>query len=95
MNDIQYPLYKDPLFSKAKKIADYEKLKSLHLSVCEMIENIGEKVEVHSRPRNPRQDMMQRSNKNNIRVLHQRKIRIEERMVVLEESIRKDIESEK
>ena len=92
MSDILYPLYRDELFSKAKKFSDYEKLKVLHRSVCFMLEKLEEKVEVHGKPRNPRQDIMQRMDQNNLRGLQQRKKRLEEKMIVLEQSIKEDID---
>ena len=35
-------IYKEDLFIKAKRVADYDKLKMLHLSIISMIEKIEE-----------------------------------------------------
>lgn len=92
-NDIQYPLYRDSLFAKAKRLADYEKIKSLHRSVTDMIEKTESLVKSARPPRNPRQDIMQRQDKNNLRVLLRQKQRLEERMKELERMIREDIDT--
>ena len=91
--EIMYPLYRDHLFAKAKRLADYEKMKSLYRSVTEMIEHTEPKVNSARTPRNPRQDIMQRQDKNNLRVLLRQKQRLEERMQELEWMIREDMES--
>lgn len=92
-NDIKYPLYRDSLFAKAKRIADYEKMKSLHRSVTEMIEKTEPLVKSARPPRNPRQDIMQRQDKNNFRVLQRQKQRLEERMKDLEWTIKADMDA--
>lgn len=91
--EIMYPLYRDNLFAKAKRIADYEKMKSLHRSITEMIEKTEPLVKSARPPRNPRQDIMQRQDKNNLRVLLRQKQRLEERMKELERMIREDIDT--
>ena len=88
-----YPLYRDNLFAKAKRIADYEKMKSLYNSVIEMIEKTEPKVKSAGAPRNPRQDILQRQDKNNLRVLYRQKQRLEERLRSLEWTIRADIDA--
>lgn len=88
-----YPLYRDNLFAKAKRLADYEKMKSLHRSITEMIEKTEPLVKSARPPRNPRQDIMQRQDKNNLRVLQRQKQRLEERMKDLEWAIRTDIDA--
>ena len=88
------PFQRGEVLTKLNRISSLEKFKVLHRSVCWMIENITEKVGFQNPPRNPRQDILQRCDKNNLRVLQQRKIRLEEKMELLEESIKKDIESE-
>jgi hypothetical protein len=90
---IMYPLYRDNLFAKAKRLADYEKMKSLHRSITEMIEKTEPMVKSERPPRNPRQDIMQRQDKNNLRVLLRQKQRLEERMKDLEWAIRADIDA--
>lgn len=92
-NNIQYPLYRDNLFSKFKKLEDYEKMKNLHQAIIEMIEKTEPKIKSAGAPRNPRQDIMQRQDKNNLRVLHRQKQRLEERMKDLEWAIRADIDA--
>ena len=94
MNDIKYPLYKDPLFAKAKRVDDYKKLKHLHRSICDMIDNLDEKIAVHGNPRNPRQDILQRQDTNNFRILQRQKLHLEEKMKILEESIKNDMEND-
>lgn len=91
--NIQYPLYRDNLFAKVKRIADYEKAKDLHRSITEMIETTQGKVERHQRPNNPRQDILQRCDKNNLRILLRQKQRLEDKMVSLERMIREDIDT--
>jgi hypothetical protein len=91
--EIMYPLYRDNLFAKAKRIADYEKMKSLYNSVIEMIEKTEPKVKSAGAPRNPRQDILQRQDKNNLRVLYRQKQRLEERLRSLEWTIRADIDA--
>lgn len=91
--EIMYPLYRDNLFAKAKRLADYEKMKSLHRSVTGMIEKTEPLVKSARPPRNPRQDIMQRQDKNNLRVLQRQKQRLEERMKNLEWAIRSDIDA--
>lgn len=93
--DIQYPLYRDELFSKAKRMADYEKLKVLYQSVCWMLNEVEEKIDVHGAPRNPRQDILQKQDRNNFRVLQQRKLRLEQKMKVYENLIQEDIDRSK
>lgn len=88
-----YPLYRDNLFANVKKISDYEKMKALHRSITEMIEKTEPKVNSAGAPRNPRQDIMQRQDKNNLRVLLRQKQRLEERMQELERAIQEDIDS--
>lgn len=88
-----YPLYRDHIFATAKRIADYEKMKELHRSITEMIEKIEPKIKSAMPPRNPRQDIMQRQDKNNIRVLQRQKQRLEERLKDLERMIKEDIDS--
>ena len=88
-----YPLYRDNLFAKAKRLADYEKMKSLHQSVMEMVEKTEPKVKSAGAPRNPRQDIMQRQDKHNLMVLQRQKQRLEERMKDLEWTIRADIDA--
>ena len=92
-NDIQYPLYRDNLFSKLKRMEDYRRMKSLHRSITEMIEKTEPLVKSARPPRNPRQDIMQRQDKNNLRVLLRQKQRLEERMKDLEWTIRSDIDA--
>jgi hypothetical protein len=94
MNDIKYPLYNDPLFAKAKRVDDYEKIKNLHRSVCKIIERLDDKISVHGNPKNPRQDVLQFQDTNNFRLLQRQKLHLEEKMKVLEESIKKDMENE-
>lgn len=91
--EIMYPLYRDNLFSKLKRMEDYTMLKNLHQSVTEMIEKTEPKVRSARLPRNPRQDIMQRQDKNNLRVLQRQKQRLEDRMKDLEKLIREDIDS--
>ena len=92
MSDILYPLYRDPIFSNAKKFVDYEKLKNMHKSISSMINQLSERVETHGKPRNPRQDFLQNSDKLKLRSLQQRKTHIEEKMVALENTIKTDID---
>ena len=91
--EIMYPLYTDNLFAKAKRIDDYKKTKELHRSITDMIEKTEPKVKSAGAPRNPRQDTMQRQDKNNLRVLLRQKQRLEERMKELERMIREDIDT--
>lgn len=91
--EIMYPLYRDNLFSKLKRMEDYTTLKTLHQSVIEMIGKTEPKVRSARLPRNPRQDIMQRQDKNNLRVLQRQKQRLEDRMRDLEKMIREDIDS--
>lgn len=86
-----YPLYTDDLFAKAKRIDDYKKMKELHRSITDMIEKTEPKIGSFCPPKNPRQDIKQRQDKNNLRVLQRQKQRLEERMIDLEKMIRKDI----
>lgn len=94
-NTIQYPLYRDELFSKAKRVADYEKLKTLHRSVSWMIGHIGEEMEKWGTPRNRRQQLLQEADIRNLRRLKRQKERIEERMSAMEKVIRLDIDRSK
>lgn len=91
--DIQYPLYRDNLFSKLKRVEDYRRMKELHRSITEMIEKTEPLVKSARPPRNPRQDIMQRQDKNNLRVLLRQKQRLEDRMKDLERMIREDIDT--
>jgi hypothetical protein len=95
MNDIKYPLYRDDIFSKAKRMEDYTKCKGLYQSVCSRIHIINEKIESSGLPKNPRQDISQQCDKHDIRILQCQKLRLEERMKILEEAIKKDIEDSK
>lgn len=94
MHDIQYPLYRDELFSKAKRLSDYEKTKTLYQSVCWMIEHVENSIKNQQPPRNPRQDILQRCDKNNIHVLYRRKDRLEQNLKLLEEGIKKDMQED-
>lgn len=89
---ILYPLYRDNLFAKAKRLADYEKLKHHYQLVNEMIDKLSEKIDYQQIPRNPRQDILQRCDKNNVRILLRQKQRLEEKMLYLEGIIREDID---
>lgn len=91
-NTIQYPLYRDELFSKAKRVSDYEKLKTLHRSVCWMINHIEEDMQRWGAPRNPRQDILQNIDRRNHQRLLRQKERIEERMKNMEKVIQLDID---
>jgi hypothetical protein len=95
MNDIKYPLYRDDIFSKAKRMEDYSKYKGLYQSICSKINTTNEKIESSGLPRNPRQDISQQCDKNNIRILQRQKLHLEEKMKILEEAIKKDIEDSK
>ena len=83
------------LFSKAKKIADYEKLRTLHYSICKRIGHIDENMLEWKLPTNPRQDMLQKFERQNLPRLKRQKERIEKQMVMLEELIKEDIEQSK
>ena len=92
-HNIQYPLYRDNLFAKAKRLADYEKLKHHFNLINEMINKTNGQIERHQTPRNPRQDILQACDKNNIRILLRQKQRLEGKLKDLEQSIREDIDS--
>jgi hypothetical protein len=96
-NIIQYPLYRDELFSKAKRFSDYEKLKVLHRSICRMIDHVKESLELYEDAvmLNKRQQSMRNWDQNNYNRLLRQKTRLEEKMKSYEELIRKDIEFEK
>ena len=66
MNDIKYPLYEDSLFSKVKRLDDYDKLKKSYLSICRMLEGMGDRNEFQRAPRNPREDLMKQYGKHSI-----------------------------
>lgn len=85
-------IYKEDLFVKAKRVADYDKLKRLHLSILSMIEKIEEEIRIQTRPRNPREDVQQTCNKNSLRVLYRQRSNSEQKMALLEETIKKDME---
>jgi len=93
MGDILYPLYRDPLFAKAKHMDDYAKLKELYQMVCSQINRLDEKIETHGKPMGPRQDILQKTDKNTHRILLRRKERLEKQMADLAESIKKDIDT--
>jgi hypothetical protein len=96
MNDILYPLHRDELFSKAKRFADYEKLKVLHRSVCWQIEHLEEETEIRNQlPMNKRQQILHNYDMNNLRTLGRRKQRLEERMKEYETLIQQDIDQSK
>lgn len=85
-------IYKEDLFIKAKRVADYDKLKMLHLSIISMIEKIEEDIRIQIKPRNPREDVKQTCNKNTLRILYRQRSNSEQKMALLEGIIRKDIE---
>jgi hypothetical protein len=91
--EIMHPLYRSKLFFNLKRLADYEKMKILHQSIMDMIEKTEPKVKSARPPRNPRQDIIQRQDKNNLRVLQRQKQRLEERMNNLERMIQEDIDA--
>jgi len=95
MNDIKYPLYEDPLFSRAKRLDNYNKLKKSYLSICQMIEEWGNKTELKGIPRGPREDLMKQYDKHSIIIWQRQKLRLEERLSTLEKEIQKDIEDSK
>jgi len=90
-NDIKYPLYRDDLFAKAKRVDDYRKLKILHGAICSMMDELKVKVETSGRPRNPRQDILQQKDKTNLRGYENRRIHLEEKMLILENKIKQDM----
>jgi len=59
-----------------------------------MIDNLDEKISVHGNPKNPRQDILQFQDTNNFRILQRQKLHLEEKMKILEESIKKDMEND-
>jgi len=88
MGDILYPLYRDPIFSQAKELDDYRKLKELYQMVCSQIERLDEKIETHGKPMGPRQDILQKTDKNTHRILLRRQERLAKQMALLEKSIK-------
>lgn len=92
--DIQYPLYRDDLFSKAKRLSDYEKLKVLHRAICWQLEHAPD-VDKLMPPRNPRQTIFQNHHRKNKLVWQRQKVRLEEKMKLMEEQIQKDMTESK
>lgn len=93
-NSIKYPLYNDPLFAKAKRVDDYEKLKSSYELLCHLIESKERTAMDFNIPKNPREDAIQVHEKKTFQIWKRQKSHLEEKMKILEESIKKDMENE-
>lgn len=89
--EIDLPYRRGDFLIKANRVTDYMKLKQLYLSVISKIANLEESLKSKIPPRNPRQDILLCQRKNNLRALQNQKIRIEQKMTILEESIKKDM----
>lgn len=88
MTDVPSP----ETFQRLQRLTDYEKLKRSYMSICRMIEGMGNN---QSPPRNPRQDMEQQYDKHCASIWWRQKMNLEEKLRVLENSIKKDIEDSK
>lgn len=91
MNDKNVFRYRDELFMKAKKIADYKKMNDLYKSICVKIESNNLDISAFVPPRGPRQNISQQHIKNSQRGLLAQKIRLEIKMKELENSIKTDM----
>ena len=90
-----FPFQRGEILVKLNRIADLGKLKTAHKSMCRMIEEIETEMKDWSAPRNPRQDASQCHDKKTLQVLTRQKVRQEEKIKLLEEQIRQDIEASK
>lgn len=91
MNEKNLFRYHDELFIKARRIADYKKLKDLYMSICYQIENNNLEIDSFKSPKGPRQNMLQYHKKNSQRGLLAQKSRLEIKMKLLESSIKDDM----
>jgi hypothetical protein len=82
-------------FQRLQRLTDYEKLKKSYYSICRMIEGMGNINGSQSPPRTARQDMEQQYDKHCAIIWQRQKTNLEEKMRVLENSIKQDIEDSK
>ena len=91
MNDSPSP----KIFQRLQRLTDYEKLKKSYLSICKMIDEMKNREQSHNKPRNPREDLIQRYDNHSNIVWQRQKMNLEEKIRILENSIKKDIEDSK
>ena len=90
-----FPFQRGELLTKLNRLANLEKLKKAHKSICQMIEEKEEGVRTRHRPRNPREDAIQAHDDKTLAVWKRLQVRQKEQIIQLEEEIRRDIEASK
>ena len=90
-----FPFQRGEILTKLNRLSDLEKLKTVHKSICRTIEEIETDMKDWSAPRNPRVDASQCHDRKTLQVLKKQKVRQEEKIKLLEEQIRQDIEASK
>lgn len=90
-----FPFQRGELLTKLNRLANLEKLKAAHKSICKMIEAKEEGVRTRFRPRNPREDAIQAHDDKTLAVWKRLQMRQKEQIIQLEEQIRQDIEASK
>ena len=93
--DIKYPLYKDDLFVKAKRLDDYGKLRTQYKALSQLIEGLQGSLVHRNKPNSPREDLIQYHDDNTLRILLRQKSRLEEKISEVEKLIKQDIEQSK
>jgi hypothetical protein len=90
-----FPFQRGDLLTKLNRLANLEKLKKAHTSICQMIEEKEEGVRIRHCPRNPREDVIQAHDDKTLVVWKRLQVRQKEQIMQLEEQIRQDIETSK
>src|ERR1700733_3165993 len=86
-----YCIPKD-VFNRIKRIEEYKKVKALYDTACWQVDHLSTDLESRGTPRNPRQDLLNRLDADHCRGLQMQKQRLQERLRVLEKSIKKDMD---
>jgi hypothetical protein len=90
-----FPFKRGEFLEAINKIYSLEKFKRNYKAICSLIESLEEHVSDFKMPKTPTEDMVQWHNKRQLKVLKRQKERLETRIILLEEEIKKDIERSK
>lgn len=80
------------LFTRIERVDDYHKLKELHSSTTNQIEELNENIAQFQPPRNPREDAIQCHSKTKLDMLKKQKVRLEKQLETLALQIQTDME---
>lgn len=90
-----FPYQRGELLVKLNRISSLEKLKKSYQSLCQIVEDMEDFLKRKSPPRNPREDIDLVYNRQRLETFKKQKKHQEEKIILLENQIKQDIEDSK